>query len=125
MRYLLDTHVVLWWLDNKSPLRKKHRDLINDPISEVFVSAASIWETSIKCAKGRLTTPDDFVMQLKLSKISILPVTAEHAYAVRSLPSLHGDPFDKMLVVQALIEDLIIMTRDKNVASYSVPCIMV
>ncbi len=123
MRYLLDTHVLLWWLSADPALDGECRALIEKPESDVYVSAASILEISIKQAQGRLDSPTDILAQLRINRIQILPITAEHAYAIRSLPMLHKDPFDRLLIVQALLEDLTILTRDALVLAYSVPCI--
>jgi PIN domain nuclease of toxin-antitoxin system len=125
VKYLLDTHVLLWWLDNQSPLKPAVRQCIDDPHHDIRISAASIWEIGIKKAIGQLTAPEDLLEILDKNRMTVIPVTAEHGYAVRSLPRLHGDPFDRMLVMQAILEGLTIMTHDKHMAAYSVSCMMV
>jgi PIN domain nuclease of toxin-antitoxin system len=125
VKYLLDTHVLLWWLDNKSPLKPAVRQCIDDPHHDISISSASIWEIGIKKALGQLTAPEDLLEILDKNRMTVLPITAQHAYAVRSLPRLHGDPFDRMLVTQAMLEGFTVMTHDKHMAAYSISCMMV
>ncbi len=94
--------------------------LVEDPRSEVRLSAATAWEIAIKRAAGRLEAPDDVAAVLAASGIEALPVTIAHAERAGSLPRIHADPFDRMLVAQAQIEGLTIVTRDAEIARYDV-----
>ena len=120
MRLLLDTHALLWWLADDPALSGGARDAIAAPGSSVFVSAASAGEISIKRAIGRLTAPVDLEAQIGASRFDPLPITVGHALAAGALPRHHDDPFDRMLVAQAMVERLIIVTRDARVGLYGV-----
>lgn len=119
MRLLLDTHVLLWWLSAEH-LRPKALAAITSADSDVWVSAASVWEMSIKAALGRLAVPDDLSDQLTHHGFDVLSIGLSHALAIRSLPPHHADPFDRMLVAQAQVEDLTLVTRDANIRRYAV-----
>jgi PIN domain nuclease of toxin-antitoxin system len=119
VRLLLDTHVLLWWLGAQR-LSPKATAAIASADSEVRISSATAWEISVKSALGRLTVPDDLSAQLAAHQFEVLPVLLSHALAVRALPPHHADPFDRMLVAQAQIEDLTIVTRDANIRRYDV-----
>lgn len=125
MNLLLDTHVALWAITADPRLPPDIQDLIADPDNSVVVSAASVWEISIKhaLARGR---PNDMpisgtqaVGYFRAAGYGLLNISAEHAAAVETLPALHADPFDRLLVAQALTEPLRLVTRDPNVAAYS------
>lgn len=120
MNLLLDTHVLLWWLNGEPALSKKAHDAIADGKNVVFVSAATIWEIRIKLALGKLTLPDDFAQVLAGQPFVELPVTWDHAHALANLPLHHRDPFDRLLVAQAQIEGLTIATRDDQLRKYKV-----
>lgn len=120
MRLLLDTHIVLWWLADDPKLPAAAREAIADPVHEVAVSAASVWEIGIKQAVGRLDAPDDLVVELGAAGFGSLPMTAEHAAAAARLPAHHADPFDRMLIAQATIERLKVVTVDRRFAAYGV-----
>lgn len=117
MRLLLDTHVVLWWLADRRLSREAHA-AIADPANLVAVSAASAWEMSIKKAFGKLHAPDDLAAQLGSNGFTPLPISIEHAAMASSLPRHHDDPFDRMLIAQALVEELTLVTRDERLATY-------
>jgi PIN domain nuclease of toxin-antitoxin system len=119
MRLLLDTHALLWWLADEG-LTDQARDAIADPANLIMVSAASAWEISIKKALGKLATPDDLEQQVDEGGFSALPVSVAHAIAAGRLPRHHDDPFDRMLIAQALAEGLTIVTHDKRFADYDV-----
>ena len=121
-RILLDTHLLLWAVSEPKKLSAHARRRIDE--AEVFVSAASIWEVSIKAALGKLTAdPARLLAEIEPAGFRLLPVTGQHATAVALLPPLHNDPFDRMLVAQAEIDTLILVTRDRRLASYGVPLI--
>ena len=118
---LLDTHVLLWWLDDPAALEAPARRLIADPRNRVFVSAAVAWEITIKRQLGKLEAPDDLEIALEEERFQHLPITVRHALAVAELPAIHGDPFDRIQIAQALLEGLTIVTRDATIPSYEVP----
>ena len=120
MRLLLDTHVLLWWLADDPSLGEEARTGISDPGSSVFVSAATVWEVSIKQALGKLEAPSDLLHQVELNRFEPLSMTVSHAYTAGALPRHHDDPFDRMLVAQAMKEDLVLLTGDPRMSSYGV-----
>lgn len=120
MRLLLDTHVLLWWLADDRTLGRQARETIADPSSEVFVSAASAWEISIKKALGKLEAPSDLERQIEVQEFEPLSISVAHALAAGALPRHHDDPFDRVLVAQAQTEDLVIVTRDRHFEPYGV-----
>ena len=121
MKVLLDSHVVLWWLTSSAKLRKSAFAILNSDEAELFVSAASWWELSIKRALGRLSF-DATAVLVKLAQANVikLDVTFVHAERAAGLPAHHSDPFDRMLAAQALSESCTLMTRDAALALYGV-----
>jgi PIN domain nuclease of toxin-antitoxin system len=124
VRLLLDTHVVLWWLAGDPRVGADVKQLI-DHEPDVFVSSASIWEISIKHARGKLEGPDDLTERVLGSGLGILDVTGRHGVAAGRLPPHHRDPFDRMLVAQAALEELTLVTADRQVQRYDVPLLKV
>lgn len=120
MRLLLDTHVVLWWLDDPTRISEAAKEAIRAPENAAYVSAATVWEIIIKQALGKLEAPSDLAPALRDCQFSPLPVTFEHAIAVRNLPLHHRDPFDRMLIAQATVDGLTIVTRDSDILRYPV-----
>ena len=119
MNLLLDTHVALWAITDNPKLPKKARDLITSPKTTVWVSVANIWKIAIKHSLGRgdmLVSSRDAMRYFQESGYRFLAVEAEHAIAVEELPLHHQDPFDRILVVQALVEPMRLMTHDPLVA---------
>ena len=117
MRILLDTHIVLWALASPSKLSTQSRKQIQ--AAEVFVSAASIWEISIKAGLGKLRAdPRKVVAGVIRAGFEFLAISAEHAARVALLPAVHKDPFDRMLLAQALIEPMILLTNDEALRAY-------
>jgi PIN domain nuclease of toxin-antitoxin system len=125
VRLLLDTHVLLWWLADDRSLGGEARSGISDPASSVFVSAATVWEISIKQALGRLEAPSDLLRQIELNHFEPLSITVSHAYTAGALPRHHDDPFDRMLVAQAMKENLVLLTRDPRMSRYGVETLAV
>ncbi len=119
MRLLLATHALLWWLADEG-LSSQTRDAIADPANLVAVSAASAWEIAIKKALGKLTAPDDLEQQMHAGGFVALPINLAHGIAAGQLARHHDDPFDRMLIAQALAEGLTIVTRDKRFEDYGV-----
>lgn len=124
MRYLLDTHTFLWWIVDDLRLSSRARAIIQDPGNEIWFSAASAWEMAIKAQLGRITFEDDLVafvpQQVAANGFKNLPIQSEHALRVSRLPLLHRDPFDRILVAQALTERMPLLTGDQTIASYDV-----
>jgi PIN domain nuclease of toxin-antitoxin system len=119
-RLLLDTHVLLWWLADGSELSEDLKGEIETEL-EVYVSVASLWEISIKAAAGKLSIPDTFPEVVENSGVSELPIRTQHAYLAGRLPLLHRDPFDRLLIAQAMTEKLTLVTRDSAIHAYDVP----
>lgn len=120
MRLLLDTHALLWWLADDGRLSPPARDAIADGANLVAVSAASAWEISIKKALGKLQAPDDLPAAIDDCGLQPLPITLHHAALAGALPRHHDDPFDRMLVAQAMHEGLTVVTADPAFAAYGV-----
>jgi PIN domain nuclease of toxin-antitoxin system len=121
MRLLLDTHVLLWWLANNPRLSAYARTVIADSDNQVFVSAVSSWEIEIKRAIGKLEAPEDLLGAIAANDFERLDIKIEHSLRLRELPLHHNDPFDRMLIAQALYEDLTLLSGDKKIALYEVP----
>lgn len=120
MRLLLDTNALLWWEEDSERLGAVARAAIG--ASEfVYVSAASAWEAEIKQALGKLVFADDVQEMISANGFIELPVSVRHAAALRSLGRFHRDPFDRMLVAQALVEECTLVTADRDLARYGVP----
>ena len=119
-RLLLDTQALLWWRTDDPTLNRGVHRAIADPANDVFVSAVCIWEIAIKRALGKLRAPDQLAASVEAAGFSELPVTFVHAELAGSLPKHHGDPFDRMLVAQAQVEGLTLVTADANILRYPV-----
>ncbi|MFW3461819.1 type II toxin-antitoxin system VapC family toxin [Streptomyces microflavus] len=124
MRLLLDTHVILWWLADSDELSDQVKDLL-DTEPTVHLSAVSAWEIAIKQSLGKLDGPDDLAERVRDSQFTSLPITAGHGVRAGRLPALHRDPFDRILVAQAQIEGMTVVTRDKWIPQYDVPVMAV
>lgn len=122
MKLLLDTHVVLWWLNGD--LSDDVRDLLTRE-SQVHVSAVTPWEVAVKHATGKLKAPDDIAERVRDTQFRQLPIVADHGIRAARLPLHHRDPFDRMLIAQAQAEDLTLVTRDKYMPLYDVPVMSV
>ena len=124
-RYLIDTHCWLWWNGDPGRLSGPARSIIADGHSDILFSVASAWEISIKHGLGKLALPSIpakyLPARLSSNRIQVLPVLLHHALAVGDLPQHHCDPFDRILIAQALAEDLVIITADEVFQRYDVP----
>ncbi len=120
MKLLLDTHVLIWALENNPTLSNQARDAIIDGENIVFISAASTWEISIKKAMGKLKTPDNLHDEIDLHRFTALNINFEHSDLAGKLPLIHKDPFDRMLIAQAMIEKLTLVSRDKLFTQYDI-----
>ena len=124
MRALLDTHTFLWWIDNDRRLSMRVRTLMGDGSNVLFFSAASGWEIAIKARLGKLQLPGDLAPfltdHLVRNHVTILSIHLSHTLHVYSLPALHRDPFDRLLVAQSQLEQLPMLTADPLIQQYSV-----
>ena len=119
MKVLLDTHAFLWWLGDDPKLSPAAREAIRDPDALVHVSAASIWEIAVKVKLGRLDVQDsDCAAEIEANGFVELAITARHAQSAGALPRHHDDPFDRMLIAQAQLEDLVLITHDPRLRRY-------
>ncbi|MEX2445143.1 MAG: type II toxin-antitoxin system VapC family toxin [Alkalispirochaeta sp.] len=128
MNLLLDTHIALWAVTDSPHLPETARRLLTDPAHHVWVSAASVWEISIKHALGREAMPisgAEAIHWFALSGYRDLAISSAHAATVDSLPAIHGDPFDRILVAQAQTEPLRLLTHDEVISRYSDVVILV
>ena len=124
MRVLLDTSTFLWWITDSDRLGERVRQVLTDEQNEVWFSVASGWEIVIKAGLGRVSftkDPEEFIPeQISANGFQILPIQLRHALKISALPSVHRDPFDRLLVAQALVEDLTILSGDSRIAAYPV-----
>ncbi|WP_235864442.1 type II toxin-antitoxin system VapC family toxin [Pseudomonas migulae] len=116
----MDTHAFLWWLSDDSSLGEDARQMIGEPRNQVLVSAASIWEISIKQAKGMLEAPEDLEALVEDEGFTKLPISLFHGQQAGKLPEIHRDPFDRMLIAQAQAEGLELVTADGIIPQYGV-----
>lgn len=120
MNLLLDTHVALWALSSPERIAPEVREMLSDPAHAVHVSAATVWEVEIKRAIGKLSAPDGFAGECVDRGFDPLPIDLAHAERAGRLPPHHTDPFDRMLIAQAVEEDLVLVSDDRALAAYDV-----
>ena len=119
MKYLIDTHMLIWWQQDAAELSAKARAIMLDPSNTIVVSSITLWEIAIKVALGKLDTDFDEVLRaIDDDGFALLSFTPTHATHVRSLPAIHRDPFDRALIAQALAEQMQFLTHDGLVSSY-------
>ncbi len=127
MKYLLDTHTFLWWNLGDAQLSEKAQEIIADGGNEIYLSAVSAWEISIKMAKGRLILPEEPMQyisnRMNLHRFQALPIEISHATKVYELPNHHADPFDRLLIAQSMLESLPLITKDDLIVLYDVETI--
>jgi PIN domain nuclease of toxin-antitoxin system len=127
MNYLLDTHVMLWFLEDSAQLSPKARKIIENGENLIYWSAASFWEITVKVSLGKIQLQDNWIEALELEKkvnrIIDLPMKEAHCIPHLKLPWIHKDPFDRILICQALAEKLIILTKDAHIQRYKVKTI--
>lgn len=123
MNLLLDTHTLIWVFDSNPTLSQEAREAVADGQNEVFVSAVTAWEIAIKRALKKLELKGDYQRGLKLYRFIPLAISTEHALAVEHLPAHHADPFDRLLIAQAQLENLTLVTRDERFRDYGVTLI--
>ena len=122
-RILLDTHTLLWWLADSPLLGAQARSLIADTRNPIYVSATTTWEIAIKRAEGMLEAPDDMDRIVEDEGFEKLPITLFHGEQAGSLPEIHRDPFDRMLIAQAQAEGLELLTKDSEIPAYNIKVI--
>jgi PIN domain nuclease of toxin-antitoxin system len=119
MKILPDSHALLWWAQDSERLSKRARGLLNDDANELLFSAVATWEVYVKHALGKLKHLGDFEL-IEETDPTLLPITHAHALAAAALPPHHRDPFDRLLIAQAQLEDAVILTADRAFAAYDV-----
>jgi PIN domain nuclease of toxin-antitoxin system len=126
MKLLIDTHILLWWLSDDTKLPGNARQLISTPDNAIFVSHASLWEIQIKAMAGKLSANlQNIIQQLPENIFQQLPIHANHLLTLGKLPPHHQDPFDRMLIAQAIHEPMHLLTHDKQLSNYSELVILV
>lgn len=121
MRLLIDTHTFIWWMEASSKLSAVAHSAIADPANEVLISIASIWELIIKVSSGKLNFPADPETIIRGEGFTVLAISFAHLRQNGTLPFFHRDPFDRMLVAQAMVEAAPLVTKDRRLARYGVP----
>ena len=121
MRLLLDTHAFIWWTSDAPELSQRARAAIAEPANDILVSIASLWEIAIKRALGKIDFPEDFETTLTEEGFRLLPISFAHLRALETLAPKHRDPFDRMLVAQAIADALVVVSGDPMVAQYEPP----
>jgi len=123
MTVLLDTHAFLWWIDDNNKLSQTAREIITDPNNKIYLSAVSTWEIAIKDQMGKLSAPKPllpfFTNQIQKNNFLFLPIHIEHTCKVNELENIHKDPFDRLLIGQAITEGFPILTIDKLISAYT------
>jgi len=126
MKYLLDTHAVIWYMGNSPKLPSKMKEIIGSEDNGIYLCSVSLWEIAIKVSLGKLEsslTFDGLLDKIESSRIRLLQIEYEHLKKLAALPVLHKDPFDRQLVAAALVENLTIITVDTHIQNYDVPWI--
>ena len=125
MKVLIDSHAIVWWMTGDPRLSDTAHQLLSSSVNERMLSLASLWELSLKVSTGQLLGIGSTIRDLReaadAQSISILPINYEHILRVEQLPAHHGDPFDRLLIAQALTEGLTILTADRKFRSYQAP----
>lgn len=125
MNILLDTHVVIWWYEDPLRLKDEVRKIFEDRQNVLFLSPIIIWEISIKQPLNKLRMPEGLIEKAIHDLIEIpITITIKHTQALKKLPLIHNDPFDRILIAQAKVENLCLMTRDKQIAKYDIKTIL-
>ena len=125
MRYLIDTQIFIWWMEKNRRLSKNTFNLLNDPQNQIFLSIATVWEIVIKKAKKKLKTPKDVEGGVKTSGFMPINIEMLHVLGVEKLPMHHKDPFDRILIAQARVENLTFITTDEKIWKYDLPLLKV
>ena len=127
MRILLDTHTALWMVNEHEKLSPTAKALLRDDEHTLFISITSLWEMAIKVSLGKLSELDGgmgaFTVKIAIMPIEVFPITTDHVRMVESLPFVHRDPFDRMIVATAMVDDMTILTADSSIPRYNVLCV--
>ena len=123
MNVLLDTHIALWWLEDNPSLLETQREIITNVDNLCFISSATIWEISIKSGLGKIVIADTYIDELRQEGFLELVINWSHTQKVKELPRIHADPFDRLLVAQAQIEEMVLLSTDENIKQYDVSVI--
>jgi PIN domain nuclease of toxin-antitoxin system len=118
MNYLLDTHILLWWLSDPQKISSSILEVISSPEHDIYVSAVSAWEIAIKKSLKKLKAPDHLMKIIQENDFLLLPIKFDHALFVENLPRIHDDPFDRLLISQCLCEGFTLITADKIIPKY-------
>jgi len=118
-KYLLDTHILLWWMSDAEQLSQEVFDIISDTSNQIYISSATIWEIAIKEALGKLKVDADLNSAIEANGFIELKISAICANATKELEPIHRDPFDRMLISQAIVEDMTLITVDKFIIQYN------
>lgn len=124
MNLLLDTHTFIWWASEPNQLPQKIRELCENPENNLVLSVASVWEMQIKMQLGKMTLhdtlPELIESQMETNDLTLLHITLDHVMGLARLPLIHHDPFDRLLISQAMVEDFFFVSKDKKIAGYPV-----
>ena len=127
MKVLLDTHTFLWWITDSPLISSKVRDIVQNADNEIFLSAASGWEIAIKVQLGRIHLPDKpsiyLAKQMSLNAFQPLTITMSHSLYICNIPDIHKDPFDRIIIAQAILEGMPLLTKDSNMPKYGIQII--
>ena len=124
MKLLLDTNALIWWLEDNARLGPRARQHLANPANLVLASIVSLWEISVKWRVGKLHLPGTaFAGLLSEQGVDLIGVETAHLAALEGLPLHHGDPFDHLLLAQAMVEEATILTSDREMTNYGIPCI--
>lgn len=118
MKYLLDTHVLIWFIEDSKRLSFEFREIISETDNEIYVSVASVWEIVIKQTSKKIELKTSIEDIIKKYKFPVLDIKMGHLLEIAKLPNIHKDPFDRILVAQTKVEELILLTADKKVKKY-------
>lgn len=120
MNYLIDTQIFIWGMENSTRLSTQVKEILKDPTNQVYLSVASIWEIVIKVAKNKLKVPKDIEASIQNSEFKILDIDLNHVLGISKLPSIHEDPFDRIIISQTQVEGLTLITSDSKIWRYKV-----
>lgn len=125
MKYLIDSHVWIWLLKYPEKIPSTAMSILSQPKTNLYLSVGSIWELALKRAKKKAEIPADLITPLRENDVQSLPILIEHAEASARLPLHHYDPFDRLLIAQAMLEDMTLVTHDRQLSAYAVPTLLV
>lgn len=122
--YLIDTHIFVWWMQKSPKLSDGIMTLLTDSSQDIYLSVVSVWEMIIKRQKKKLKTPN-IPQGIRESRFGLLEIKLAHVFSIESLPSYHNDPFDRLLIGQAMNEGFVLITSDEKIGKYNVPLLRV